>query len=91
VKKEYLLDRLLDRSISYSEAEKECQRLKAVISAKTALIKEVGFTSWDEAEATIPELVKPDVLEKFQIQKGKPLPKSFKVSGVFKLSQGRTL
>ena len=70
----------MDRCISYAEAEKECDRLKTTAVAKTALMKEVGFSTWKEAEVAIPEFTKPEVLENFQIRKGKPLPKGFKVS-----------
>ena len=47
------MDRLMDRCISYAEAEKECDRLKTTAVAKTALMKEVGFSTMKEAEATI--------------------------------------
>ena len=60
--------------------QKHCERLKTTAVAKTAPMKAVGFSTWKEAEATIPEFSKPEVLENFQIRKGKPLPKGFTVS-----------
>ena len=43
-------------------------------------MKEVELEAWSEVEAAIPEFTTEDVLGKFRAQKGKPLPKSFKVT-----------
>ena len=43
-------------------------------------MKEVSLDTWEEVEATIPDFAQADVLAKFKLQKGKPPPKSFKVS-----------
>ena len=42
-------------------------------------MKEVEIDTWDEIEQKIPEFSRMDKLEKFNIQKGKPLLQDFKV------------
>lgn len=71
---------LIDRSITIDEAEGKSVKLKALSAAKAALLKEVEIETWEEAENVIPEFTKEDALCKFEVQKGKPLPKPFKVS-----------
>ncbi len=71
---------LIDRSITINEAEGKSGKLKAISAAKYALLKEVEIETWEEAENVIPEYAKENVLHKFEIRKGKPLPKQFKVS-----------
>lgn len=78
--KEQLLDGLLKGSISFDEAEKRSLRLKALSTAKTALLEGVAIETWERAKKVIPNFAKEDVLSKFQLQKGKPIPRSFKVS-----------
>ena len=77
--KEELLEGLLDCSISFNEAEKESERLKMLSASKEAFIKEVELGTWAEAQIQIPQFAKLDLLQKFKVLKGKPLPKSFKV------------
>lgn len=71
--------KLLDHTMTYNEAEAECERLKVLATAKAALMKEVEMETWDEVEAAIPEFSKGKDLQKFRLQKGKPLPQDFKV------------
>lgn len=78
--KETILDSLLGSSISYVEAEAEAEKHKALTTAKEALMKEVQIEAWDELQSVIPEFADIDVLGKFKLQKGKPLPNGFKVS-----------
>lgn len=66
--------------LSFHEAEKNIQELKTFSATKEAFLKETQFKSWTEAEAAIPKFAKADELQKFQVQKGKTLPKSFMVS-----------
>ena len=71
---------LIDGSITIDEAEGKSGKLKAISAAKAALLKEVEIETWEEAKNVIPEFAKEDVLTQFEVQKGKPLPKRFKVS-----------
>lgn len=77
--KQQVLDDLLDRSISFVEAEGRSMELKAVASAKVALLAEVELDNWEEAKTTIPEFTNEGILSNFKLQRGKPLPQSFKV------------
>jgi hypothetical protein len=54
--------------------------LKAVATVKSAFMKELKLDTWQQAEARVPDFAKTDVLKKFQLQKGKPVPNNFKVS-----------
>ena len=57
-------------SMTYSEAEAECERLKCLTTAKAALMKEVDMETWDEVEAAIPKFSRSEALQKFHLQKG---------------------
>ena len=48
-------------------------------ASKEAFLKEVELDTWAETQARIPQFAKLDLLGKFKVVKGKPLPKSFKV------------
>jgi len=74
------LDELIGGLITFEEAEERSVKLKALFSTKMALLEEVNIETWDTAKRVIPNFTKEDVLSKFQLQKGKPLPRSFKVS-----------
>lgn len=77
--KESILSDLINGSITIEEAEGKSVKLKAISAAKEALLKEVEIETWEEAEDMIPEFAKEDFLSEFELQKGKPLPKHFKV------------
>lgn len=79
--KEKLLDGLLECSISFDEAEEISGKQKALSAAKTALLEGVNIETWEVAERVIPNFANEDVLSKFQLQKGKPVPRTFKVCG----------
>lgn len=78
--KEQLLDELLNGSICFCEAEERSRRVKSLGAAKATLLDEVDIETWEEAERTIPSFAKEDVLSKYHIQKGKAMPRTFKVS-----------
>jgi hypothetical protein len=78
--KEHLLDELMAGTISFGEADERVGRLKALSTAKTALLNGVEIETWEEAERLIPSFAKEDVLMRFQLQRGKPVPRNFKVS-----------
>ncbi len=82
--KEELLDGLLAGNLSFSEAEKSSEELKALSTTKEVFLKETGLESWTEAQAKIPKYAKNDELKKFRLQKGKALPKAFAVSCLYK-------
>lgn len=65
--------------MTFAEVEEESEKLKAVTTTKQMFMKEVELEAWEEAETLIPDFANKDVLEKFHVQRGKPLPKSFKV------------
>lgn len=65
--------------MTFAEVEEESEKLKAVSTSKQMFMKEVELETWEEGETLIPDFAKEEVLKKFNIQKGKPLPKSFKV------------
>lgn len=71
---------LISGSISFGEAEGRSEKLKAIATGKAALLKEVDIATWAEAEEMIPDFAKDDVLSKFELQRGKPLPQCFKVN-----------
>ena len=68
--------------ISFGEAEKECQAMKVVSTVQSSLMKEVELGTWAEVEAELPHYANMD-LSKLKLQKGKPLPKNFKVCQFF--------
>ena len=78
-KKEELLNALFDGFMTFTEVEEESGKLMTVATTKQTFMKEVEIETWEEAETLIPHFANKDVLEKFHVQKGKPLPKSFKV------------
>jgi hypothetical protein len=78
-KKEELLNSLYDGLMTFAEVEKESEKLKAVATTKSVFMKEVELMTWDEGENLIPDFANEKVMEKFRVQKGKPLPKTFKV------------
>ena len=55
------------------------QELKTQTLVKSTLMNETGFSKWQDVEAAVPELANSGILEKFHLQKGKPLPKRFQV------------
>ena len=77
--REEILDELLDGSISFSEAEKRSDQCKVLAAAKEAFVKEFELTSWTNAQAKFPKFARDDLLKKFKVVKGKPLPKAFEV------------
>lgn len=74
------MDGLLEGSFSFNEVEERSTKLKALSTTKSAFLEGVNIKSWDVAKKMIPTFAKEEVLSKFQLQKGKPLPGSFKVS-----------
>lgn len=82
--KEELLDGLIARNLSFSEAEKSIEELKALGATKEVFLKETGFGSWPEAQAKVPMYASDSELKKFKVQKGKALPKPFSVSYMIK-------
>lgn len=70
---------MLDGSLSFGDVTKTSGQMKAVTTAKQLLLQEVALQTWEQVETSIPEFASEDVLGKFQLQKGKPPPKSFKV------------
>lgn len=43
------------------------------------MMKEFDMETWGEVEAAIPEFTSTETLGQFNLRKGKPLPKRFKV------------
>ena len=79
-KKEELLNGLQDGFLSFADVEEKSEQLKALTTTKKMFMKEVELLTWEEAEALLPAFTDQNILKKFNIQKGKPLPKDFKVS-----------
>lgn len=50
---------------------------------KECFLKEVGLTSWEEAEQVIEKIGGEEKFLSFEIKQGKPLPKNFEVSAQF--------
>ena len=40
-------------------------------------MKELELETWEQVESMLPHFAKVDILKKFQLQKGKPVPASF--------------
>lgn len=77
-KKEEILDKLIGGEISFKQAQNTCEELKTSSAAKNMLMKEVELDTWEEMETELPHYASID-LSKYKVQKGKPVPKKFKV------------
>ncbi len=73
---------MLSGSITFNEANGKIDQLKTLSIAKSAFLQEVDIKEWDIAERKLPDSTKEDVIVKFNIQKGKPLPRAFLVSAI---------
>ena len=57
--------------------------MKMLSASKEAFLREVQIPTWKAAQEKIPQFANLELLEKFKVQKGKPLPKSFQVCLLF--------
>lgn len=78
-----MLDDLITKKISFTEAEKLCLEKKSQQIAQAAFLKLVGIETWDEAVTTLPEFANDEALEHFKIRRGKAIPEGLKVHLIF--------
>ena len=74
------MDSLLEKTLSFQEAEKQSKEKKTVQHAKEAYLKEVNCSSWEEAVEELPEYSRMEVLSKYMVPKSQALSNKFKVS-----------
>ena len=74
------MDEIIEKRISFNEAECESKKCKNLATVKESFLKQVGLTSWEEAKEVIDKIGGEEKLLSFEIKQGKPLPKNFEVS-----------